>query len=517
VNGFLGRKPRKALWLRSTPIANPLSARPYSKPGRSIPKFRQRFYGSGPNIALSDDPVSGHKVQLAIAVLMNRQMLPSSHLEPMNGSLTDTHGERRIDERVGVGESAIQAGSAMLLASAFTEFISASSRLENSYHQLQEDVSELRLELSARNAALSTSLAENEHMRLDLRQIVDSMPCGVLVLDRKGEISMINPESGRLLGLDGAHFPAGSKATLRQISAFSGVNLESSYEKADTGLEFCVNEPSGKRWLEVRNRPLFHQPGRDGKPDRTVLILRDITAQRRAEQERSAAREAMALAEITTILAHEIRNPLASLELFAELIENDGERRPQWISNLRAGIRTLSGTVNNVLSFHGSGSIKLAPVSLSAVIGNAVQFVKPLAQQAAVSLNCLLDHRKNPVMGNESALQQVALNLISNAIRHTPAGGSVSVSLRTEPGTARGENHVIVEFSDTGCGIRPDQMQHIFEPGFSGSGDTSGLGLAVCARIMKQHGGQVSVSSQIHCGARFSLSLPLLQREVGKA
>jgi signal transduction histidine kinase len=451
---------------------------------------------------------------------MNRQMLPSSHLEPMNALLADNQGCGQVLERVAKDESEMPARSAVLLASAFTEFISASSRLESSYRQLQEEVSQLRVELSARNAALRTSLEENERMRLDLQQIVDSMPCGVLVLDRKGEVSMINPESGRLLGLDGAHFPQGSKATLRQISTVSGVNLESSYENpssSDTGLEFCVNQPSGKRWLEVRNRPLFHQSGRGGKPNRTILILRDITAQRRAEQERGAAREAMTLAGITTILAHEIRNPLASLELFAELIENDGNRREQWISNLRVGIRTLSGTVNNVLSFHGSGSLKLAPVSLSAVIGNAVQFVKPLAQQAAVSLNCLVDYRQNPVMGNESALQQVALNLISNAIRHTPAGGSVSVSLRTEPGTARGQNHVIVEFSDTGCGIRLDHIEHIFEPGFSGSGDTSGLGLAVCARIMKQHGGQICVSNRVHCGARFTLSLPLLQPEVGSA
>ena len=465
-------------------------------------------------------PFSGCKGQLAIAVLLNRQMLPSSHLEPMNVLLADKHSEGQIHGRVAKDESEMQASSAEFLASAFTEFISASSRLEDSYHQLQEEVSELRVELSARNAALSTSLAENERMRLDLQQIVDSMPCGVLVLDRKGEISMINPESGRLLGLDGAHFPEGSKATLRQISAFSGINLEFSYENAssnDTGLEFCVTGPSGKRWLEVRNRPLFHQSGRGAKPDRTILILRDITAQRRAEQERGAAREAMALAEITTILAHEIRNPLASLELFAELIENDGDRRAQWISNLRVGIRTLSGTVNNVLSFHGSGSLKLAPVSLSGLIGHAVQFVKPLADQAAVSLEWLVDHRQNPVMGNESALQQVVLNLISNAIRHTPAGGSVSVSLRTEHSTARGENLVIVEFSDTGCGIRPDQIEHIFEPGFSGSGDTSGLGLAVCARIMKQHGGQICAANRIHCGARFALSLPLLQLETGSA
>ncbi len=450
---------------------------------------------------------------------MNRQMLPSSHLEPMNALLADNPGGQ-VREHVAKDESETQARSAVLLTSAFTEFISASSRLENSYRQLQEEVSELRVELSARNAALNTSLAENERMRLDLQQIVDSMPCGVLVLDRKGEISMINPESGRLLGLDGAHFPNGSKATLRQISAFSGVNLESSYEDAscnDTGLEFCVNEPSGKRWLEVRNRPLFHQSGRGGKPNRTILILRDITAQRRAEQERGAAREAMAMAGITTILAHEIRNPLASLELFAELIENDGDRRQQWISNLRVGIRTLSGTVNNVLSFHGSGTIKLAPVSLSALIGNAVRFIQPLANQAAVSLEWLDDHHQNQVLGNESALQQVVLNLISNAIRHTPAGGSVTVSLWIEPITENDERRVIVEFSDTGCGIRPDHIEHIFEPGFSGSGDTSGLGLAVCARIMKQHGGQICVSNQIHCGARFMLSLPLLEPEAGSA
>jgi PAS domain S-box-containing protein len=453
-------------------------------------------------------------------------MLPSSHIEPMNGSLADNHGNGQIHERVAKDESEKQAKSVVFLASAFSEFISASSRLENSYRQLQEEVSELRLELSARNAALSTSLAENERMRLDLQQIVDSMPCGVLVLDREGEISMINPESGRLLGLDGAHFGEGSRATLRQISAFSGVNLESSYENAssrDTGQEFCVHNASGKRWLEVRNRPLFHRSGPGGKPERTILILRDITAQRRAEHEREAARKAMALAELSTILAHEIRNPLASLELFAELIENDGDHRPEWISNLHAGIRSLSATVNNVLSFHGSGSLKLAPVALSTLIGSAIQFVQPLAHQAAVSLEWLVDPNQNLVMGNESALQQVVLNLVSNAIRHTPSGGSVTVSLRNEHSTANGENHgkdkehVIVEFSDTGCGIRRDQIDHIFEPGFSGSGDTSGLGLAVCERIMKQHGGRISVSNRAHCGARFALSLPLLQLEVAIA
>jgi two-component system sensor histidine kinase FlrB len=225
----------------------------------------------------------------------------------------------------------------------------------------------------------------------------------------------------------------------------------------------------------------------------------------------------MALAEISTILAHEIRNPLASLELFAQLIEEDGEGRGEWISNLRAGIRSLSGTVNNVLSFHGSGSLKLAPVSLAAVIGDAIRFAQPLADQAAVALECQFGGDRTQVMGNESALRQVFLNLVSNAIRHTPAGGSVTVSLRPERAENGQASELVAEFCDTGCGIRPDQIDRVFEPGFSGSGDSSGLGLAVCQRIMKQHGGQISASNRIHSGAQFTLSFPVLQMELATA
>jgi PAS domain S-box-containing protein len=440
-------------------------------------------------------------------------MLPTSHLAQINPPLTDVPS--------GGDEFEMQARNAVLLAGEFAEFITAASRLETSYRALQEEVSQLGQELSERNAALNTSLAENERMRQALQQIVDSMPCGVLVMDCEGQISMINPECRRLLGLKEADFNTESKTTLRQISIWSGVNLEASYENAssgETGQEFCVRGSGGKRWVEVRNRRLFRSTGKPGMLAKTILILRDITAQKRAEQEREAGRKAMALAEITTTLAHEIRNPLASLELFAELIEKDDERRGEWISNLRAGIRSLSGTVNNVLSFHGNGSLALAPVSLCEVIGNAIQFIQPLADQAAVSLDWQTGHDETQVMGNASALQQVVLNLVSNAIRHTPAGGNVTVSLRIEQSDAinkqNGDQVIIAEFSDTGCGIRTDQIDRIFEPGFSGSGDTSGLGLAVCERIMKQHGGRISATNCAQSGARFTLHFPVHQMEL---
>jgi PAS domain S-box-containing protein len=467
-------------------------------------------------------------------------MLPSSHLAPINVSSVDGRSDGLLSERVdefksdgsagwqqeAENESGMQARSAAILAGEFSEFISAATRLEDSYRKLQGEVSELGLELTERNAALNASLVEIERMRSALQQIVDSMPCGVLVLDRDGEISIINPESRRLLGLDEARFAQGSKRTLRQISECSGINLEAAYKSASSSeaeQEFCVRDSSEKRWIEVRNRRLSEGTAGSRTSDKTILILRDVTAQKRAEQEREAGRKAMALAEITTILAHEIRNPLASLELFAELIEEDGGNREEWISNLRAGIRSLSGTVNNVLSFHGAGSLTLAPVMLSAQIGNAIQFVRPIADQASVSLEFAADDDQVNVMGNESALQQVFLNLLSNAIRHTPAGGKVTVSIRTEESVFNGEDfaedsgQIMVQFSDTGCGIRPEQIDRVFEPGFSGGGDTTGLGLAVCERLMKKHGGRISVSNQINSGAVFTLHFPALQQELATA
>src|SRR5580698_2354648 len=104
-------------------------------------------------------------------------------------------------------------------------------------------------------------------MRLELQQIVDSMPCGVLVVDRDGALSIINPESRRLLGLNTELFGEGSRPTLQQLSECSGINLERLCGKgsgSEAEHEFCIHTAAEKRWLGVRNRGLFDQPGSKG-------------------------------------------------------------------------------------------------------------------------------------------------------------------------------------------------------------------------------------------------------------
>jgi two-component system sensor histidine kinase FlrB len=419
-------------------------------------------------------------------------MLPSSHASPI------------IDARP------VSLSGSGLLADAFSEFISASSLLEASYRDLQREVRQLGFELAERNAALTRSLAENDRMRAALQQIIDSMPCGVLVLDTSETIVTINPEGRRLLELG-----AVPVLNLRALSAASRIDFESLVAGSEDRLdnEFCLSSAAGKRWLAIGNRKLSgvsasSEHGNGRTTLKSICILRDITASKQAELEREAARSALALAEVSTTLAHEIRNPLASMELFAGLIAEDPGNANQWVSHLRAGIRLLSGTVNNVLSIHGGGNPHLAPVDLTACVRSGVEFVRPIAEQAGVVLSFAGVDDNLAIQGNENLLRQIVLNLICNAIRHTVAGGTIEVS--TKGLTRRGAAQALVEVTDTGCGIPPYLIDRIFEAGFSANGDTPGLGLAVCRRLMNSHGGEIRVSSRVNCGTTFQLEFPIL-------
>lgn len=417
-------------------------------------------------------------------------MLPSSHVVPISAA------EPALLHRP------------QLLADAFSEFISASAQLEASYRELQQKVAYLSVELADRNAALTRSLRENDRIRMALEQMIDSMPCGVLVVDHQETIVTINPEGRRLLGIGSRRIQS-----LRELRRACRIDLEalarSQSEERDT--ELCLESEAGKRWVAIGRRELagaVETQERGSVLLRSIWILRDVTAVRIAEQERESARRATTLAEISSILAHEIRNPLASLELFAELIAQDPGAAEQWIAHLRAGIRTLSGTVNNVLSLNGESIPRLLPVDLAGCVRAAVEFVRPVAEQAEVELRCHGAEGGLIVEGNEDGIRQIILNLICNAIRHTPPKGRVDVMMSGE--TRDKEKVIEVEVRDTGCGIPEEQMGRLFEAGFSGRGETPGLGLAVCERLMRQHGGRIRAASRVNEGSSFHLEFPAI-------
>jgi len=399
------------------------------------------------------------------------------------------------------------------LTDAFTSFIAAADRLERSHWQLHEEVSQLRAQLEERNRALACSQAENDRMRIALAQILDALPCGVAVLETNRErIVLLNPEARRLLEI-----PEGEPPLWSSLPPAIRTMLDPSHcqtWKQGDEHDFFFTNGGKSRCVTVRYSTIRHDDSSAtsvAQNAQVILTCRDTTAFKDAEQQREASRNLVALAEMATVLAHEVRNPLGSMELLTGVLAGDSgmsEDSKQCVQHLQAGVRSLSAVVNNVLRFHSEGTSNLQPTKLSEVLRSAVNFVQPLARQSGIGLTSQLTLGEIEIAADASEVHQVILNLVCNALRHTPAGGHIKVSARVEPSSE--QRVAVVEVVDTGKGIRAEDLAHIFEPGFTTGRQSAGLGLTVSQRIVEQHHGQLTASSEVGKGATFRMEFPIL-------
>ena len=389
------------------------------------------------------------------------------------------------------------------LARAFQTFTQAAGSLEKSYGQLQNEVSRLRADLERTNAELARSLEENARARAFLSQVLAGLPCGVLVSDSQGQVQMLNSEARRLLELDPDGVPDNdppSSAVLKKL--LSEVSPGDCY----TEQEWAPGPPPGNRVLAISTAKV--EISREAESE-TIWILRDITDQKRLAVEREEGRRAHALAEIAALLAHEIRNPLGSMELFTGLLANATLGMPEthpWVMHLQAGLRSLAATVNNVLQFHGKSCEELLPARLDRLLCDTVEILSPLARRQGLTI--VMEDLIGGVMvsADPQRLQQAFFNLALNALWATAEGGTLTVRVRWAAHFPQGT--VQIEFQDDGTGIEPHLLDAIFKPGFTTKAGSPGLGLSVCKRVIEQHGGSISVDSHVHRGSTFTIFLP---------
>ncbi|MBI3646834.1 MAG: PAS domain-containing protein, partial [Acidobacteriales bacterium] len=288
------------------------------------------------------------------------------------------------------------------LARAFASFTEAAGSLERTYGQLQAQVAHLRQELEVTNRDLAKSLEENRRIRERLRRILEGLPCGVLVMEAGPQISILNPEAERLLGGQGQQvdlLPPLLAAALEQARQ-TGEERELPLSCAATGQT---------TWVAIRHAWLEQ----DHAHSTSVFILRDVSEAKKLEQEREQVRRQQALVEMSALLAHEIRNPLGSLELFAGLLAEanlEGESQ-RWIEHVQAGLRTLSATVNNVLHLHNTPQPERAEMDLGELLHWAYEFLLPLARQSSVELQVINGLRGVTVQADRHRMEQVLLNL----------------------------------------------------------------------------------------------------------
>jgi two-component system sensor histidine kinase FlrB len=251
--------------------------------------------------------------------------------------------------------------------------------------------------------------------------------------------------------------------------------------------------------------------GKGGAEREGIWILRDMTQEKRIFAEREKSRRNESLAEIATVLAHEIRNPLGSLELFAGLLRDTTAittEASQWVGQIQAGLRTLAATVNNVLQFHSQPCPEPIPTHLDRLLRETVDFLGPLARQRGMQVRLVNRAGKILLHADPHRLQQVFLNLALNAFRAMSPGSWLVVNVAWAASEAARAREAQIDFEDQGGGIAEEHLGKIFEPGFTTHAGSSGLGLAVCKKVIEQHGGTIRVHSAPRLGTTFSLILP---------
>jgi PAS domain S-box-containing protein len=267
--------------------------------------------------------------------------------------------------------------------------------------------------------------------------------------------------------------------------------------------------------------------GADGIVRGISTIARDISDRRAAEAERDVLLRELAeqnerLRELDRMkddfvasVSHELRTPLTSIRGYLELVREDGrldEEQDRMLGIVDRNADRLLGLVTDLLFIAevdaGKLTLERNRVQLGDVAGESVEAASPHARAAEIELNLDADDHL-VVDGDRTRLAQVFDNLISNAIKFTPAGGRIDVHV------FRSDAVAVVEVSDTGSGIPEDEREHLFERFFRTSGairaavQGTGLGLAIVGAIAASHGGTVSCERADGGGAKFRVSLPL--------
>jgi signal transduction histidine kinase len=230
--------------------------------------------------------------------------------------------------------------------------------------------------------------------------------------------------------------------------------------------------------------------------DGLVVFLTDVTDERRMEAD---------LRSYADVVAHDLSGPVANIELLAGLLERGGERPPpaDVLRQLRESARHARELIDAVLSYARLGELEIQPVSLDRLLAEVVEEMRPQLEQAGATLR--VDGPLPEVEGDATQLRRVLQNLLANAVKFR-GEDPPRVEVSAEPDS----EEWVVTVRDNGVGVDPDRATRIFgmfARGNAGAGGT-GIGLAVCRRVLEAHGGRIWVESAEGGGSDFRFTLP---------
>lgn len=333
-----------------------------------------------------------------------------------------------------------------------------------------------------------------------LNTIIDELPDDIFFLDDQGRILDVNRQVCERHGVDkqtllhqsSSSIPAGpGQVACGPVSRDWPVLATLANRREQEALQTWMDEQGRVHYYQVTAYPVFDEAGRI---HRMIEVRRDVTLRTEMEKRLQQAEKLAAIGELSTYIAHEIRNPLFAIGGFAnsllrsqELTENNREK----VRIILEESKRLDKILKNIINFARPTSSEPTEVDANQVVAETVQVLGIGSQERGVTLDVRLGKEVPNIRADAELLKQCLINLIKNALEAMPDGGRLTVT------TAMERRHVLISIEDTGHGIPVEIQDKIFNPFFTTkkTGSGAGLGLAMTKKIISDLGGDLRLSS----------------------
>lgn len=334
--------------------------------------------------------------------------------------------------------------------------------------------------------------------------LVESLPVGLIATDGGGSIRMVNAAAEKIVGISADkllnHLPA---EVLPQLLVQPFAEPEKRQGGGPQSFEGVLETNEGqKRSLFMTNMSVADD---QGAYTGDVLLIQDLSALRQLEAELRRNERLAALGKMAAGVAHELRNPLSSIKGLAVLlkgkISEDQEGR-RTADVLVQEVERLNRSISELLDYARPEKLQVAVVSLKKILEKAATLVGIDATSLGITMSTAFDPAIDLVSVDEDRMNQVFLNLLLNGIQAMPEGGTLGIRTECRDGSVE----CVIE--DNGEGIAEENLPRVFDPYFTTKSDGTGLGLALSAKIVEEHGGTISLDSSLGRGTRVTVRLP---------
>ncbi|RJE84685.1 HAMP domain-containing histidine kinase [Paenibacillus sp. 1011MAR3C5] len=370
-----------------------------------------------------------------------------------------------------------------------------------------DEIGELGTAINAMADSLQVQMTRIKQNESQLESVLANMINGVVMIDAKGQILLMNRRAEEVLGFSARELVGRHFTEAKQQYELAQIIQEALDTRRHLREEITFYFPE-ERLLELNLVPISQSgPGEFGG---VLLVLQDVSAIRRLERMRS---------EFVANVSHELKTPIAAVKGFAETLlggaVKDEETAKSFLQIIFDESERLNRLIGDILELSKIESRRVplyfSPVELESFVAKTLTLLEPEARRKNIQLSHSIETGLY-VEADEDRLRQIMMNLLSNGINYTPDGGRVSISVY-----ASDQDHIRIQITDTGIGIPKKDLPRIFERFYrvdkarSRSSGGTGLGLSIVKHLVELHKGTLSVTSTVGVGTTFTIELPVIQ------